>query len=755
MGKILRRTFLIGTGLIAGGLAVGYYYASRPWPNPLEEGLAPGEATFNPYVKVEADGTFTVIVPRAEMGQGVTTTLAALVAEELGVPLSAIRIEHGPASGAYYNAAAIEDGGPFPAFAHSFVADASRSASRRVAEILGLQITGGSSSVRDAYDRMRQAGAMARHLLFAAAARELRAPATQLSISGSDIVASNGRRVAIAKVSPIAATLTPPEEIALKDPKDWTILGKSQQRVDLHDKVTGAPIFGIDVDLPQVVHGTVRMNPRLGGDIRSADISAAEAMPGVIRIVRLETRAGAGFGVIAENTWAAFRAAEAIEVEWEDAPQPGDSVAAMRVSREAATGNWSGSSWRDDGDAEAALAGAPYDTLMSAEYEVPFLAHATMEPMNATAQFRNGRLTIWAPNQAPTVVRMVCAGVAGIGADAVTVHTTSLGGGFGRRLESDYAVYATLLAMQADGRPVKVTWTREEDMTHGMYRPAAFGRFRAAIGQDGLPQALEMRIATPSLIRSLVGRVLPKAPVAGPDRLLTEGAFDQPYSIANYRVTGIETSTPIPLGSWRSVGYSFNSFFHECFLDEIAGKAGQDPLALRLKLMADYPVAVAVMQKLASISDWDAPAEEGTAKGVAFTLCYRSWVGEVVQVAQTPAGIRIKKVWAVADVGRALDPGIVRAQIESGIVFGLSSAMGQEITFDKGMVSQRNFYDYDAMRIDQCPEFAIELLESSGVIGGAGEIGTPASIPALANAIHALTGQRIRRLPLNKEVKFA
>jgi isoquinoline 1-oxidoreductase subunit beta len=754
MGKILRRTFLIGTGVIAGGLAVGYYAVSRPHPNPLQDGLAEGEATFNPFVKIAADGSITVIVPRAEMGQGVTTTLAALVAEELGVPLSAVTVEHGPASGAYYNSAMMEESGPFPVFADTMAAQTMRSVSAAMGKVLGLQVTGGSSSVRDAYDKMRHAGAVTRHLLFEAAAETLGAPVDGMAIIGNEIVARNAKRVATGEIAVAAAAIRPPNEIALKDPADWSILGKPQQRTDLYAKVTGAPIFGIDVDLPDMVYGTVRMSPRLGAGVKSADLTAAEATAGVIKIVPLETQTGNGFGVIANSTWAAFQAAQAIDVEWDDSAYPSDSNAIMDVFRNQLASEARGASHRDDGDVDVVFADAPQDAVISADYEVPYLAHATMEPMNATAQLADGKLTIWAPNQAPTILQTVCAGVAGVGSEDVTINTTHLGGGFGRRAEADFAIYATLLARETGGKPVKVTWTREEDMSHDTYRPAAAGRFRALIGADGLPEALDMRIATPSILKSVMKRTFPSLPTGGPERLLTEGAFDQPYTIRNYRVTGVETEMPVPVGFWRSVGNSFNAFFQECFLDEIAEKAGQDPIAMRLKLMADYPAAVGVMEKLAEISEWDKSLPKGRAKGVAFTLSFGSWVGEVVQVAETPGGIRIEKVWAAADVGRALDPGIIKAQIESGIIFGLSSATGQEITFSDGMVDQQNFYDYDAMRIHQCPEFEVAILENAEKMGGVGEIGTPPSIPALANAVYALTGNRIRRMPLGKDITF-
>ena len=755
MGKILLRTFLIGTGLIAGGLAVGYYAASRPRPNPLEADLGAGEETFNPYVKVGADGTITIIAPRAEMGQGVHTTLAALVAEELGVPLSAVSVEQGPTSPAYYNLAVLEQGGPFSELNTSVMAEMTRKATRAFGPLAGLQVTGSSTSTRDAYEKMRHAGAVARTLLFTAAQERLATPAAKLQFEGADIVAPSGRRVGIASIAAEAASLPVPDEIVLKDPADWTVLGKTQQRVDLVEKVTGAAKFGIDVDLPDMLYGTVLMNPKLGGGIETASTSFAEAVPGVVKIVRLETQTGSGFGVIAENTWAAFKAAEALEVQWGDAPYPSNTESIMKVFRDTIDGPWKGSAWRDDGDVDFAFGDAPPDSIFEADYEVPFLAHATMEPMNATARFADGRLTVWAPTQAPTLIQTILADAMGIDSDAVTIHSTYLGGGFGRRAEADFALYAAELAKEAGGRPVNVTWTREEDMTHDVYRPAAAGRFRVRMDVNGMPDAVDMRIATPSILKSIGKRIFPSLPVFGPERLLTEGAFDQPYTIPNYRVAGIEIDMPIPVGFWRSVGYSYNGFFHECFMDEIAERAGRDPIDLRLQLMADYPLAVAVMEKLRDISNWDRPLRTGKAKGVAFTMSFGSWVGEVVQVSKTKGGLSVEKVWAVAEVGRALDPGIVRAQIESGIVFGLSAAIGQEITFSGGKVDQQNFYDFDAMRIDRCPKFEIEILENSQTLGGVGEIGTPPAAPALANAVRSLTGKRIRSLPLSREVEFA
>lgn len=754
-GKIARRTFLIGSAAIAGGLAVGYYFYRRPYPNPLEGTLAEGEKTFNPYVKIAPDNTVTIIAPRAEMGQGVTTTLAALVAEELDVDLDAVKVEHGPASYAYYNEAMLAEGGPFPFFEDGMIAEAVRGVSGAAAKMLGVQGTGGSSSTRDAFDKMRQAGAAARHVLVAAAAREFNVLASELRTAGGRIShAASGRVVTYGEVAAAAAEIAPPSEVTLKQKADWKLLGKPQRRTDMLAKVTGAPIFGIDVKLPDMLFGTVKMSPRFWSTVVKADTSKAEAVPGVVKIVRIDSTYGHGFGVIAENTWAAFKAAEAIEVEWREPEYPADSAVISERLKASLASN-EGSSLRDDGDVEAAFADTPRERVIESEYEVPYLAHACMEPMNATARLRDGVLDVWSGNQMPTITRQLCASAVGIEAEKVNVHTTYLGGGFGRRGDMDFSIYAALIAKEADGRPVKVTWTREEDIRHDVYRPAAVGRFRARLGEDGLPVAVDMRIATPSILRSVLRRTFPSLSPMGPDRQLTEGAFDQPYAIPNYRVAGIPVDISIPVGFWRSVGNSFNGFFHECFMDEIAQAGALDPVEMRRKLMAAYPTAVQVVEKVAAMSGWGEPLPQGKAKGFAFTLSFGGWVGEVVQIADTPDGVRIEKVWIAADVGQALDPGIIEAQLISGAIFGLSSAIGQEITFAGGVAEQSNFDTFDAMRINQCPEFEVAILENAEKMGGVGEIGTPPAVPALANAVARLTGKRIRRLPLGREITFA
>jgi isoquinoline 1-oxidoreductase subunit beta len=753
--KIARRTFLTAVVAAAGGLAVGYYYYQREPANPLLAGKSDRETIFNPFVKIDAAGKITVIAPRAEMGQGVSTTLAALVAEELDVPLSMITVEHGPASGAYRNQAMLAEGAPYPSFDEGFGATSMRSVMRIVGKFLSLQVTGGSSSTIDAFDKMRQAGAITRELLKTAAAKQLNVDANTLITSNAMVSdPASGKSLSYAALASAAALLSPPLNITLRDPATWKILGKSQSRVDMHAKVTGAPIFGIDVRLPDMVFATVRMNPRLRGDLISFDASAAKSIKGVLDVIEIRSQTGSGFAVIATNTWAAFKGADAVKVEWGPAPYAATSEEQRNILQHAlATGK--GSALRDIGDVTSVMAAANGNSRIEAEYYVPHLAHATMEPMNATAQFKDGVLDIWSPNQAPTVVQGICAGIAGVEISKVNVHTTHMGGGFGRRGEIDFSLYATMIAMKTNGRPVKVTWTREEDMTHDTYRPASVASFKATRDAEGYPVAFDARIAAPSIIKSVLARTYPSISPMGPDRSVVDGSFNQPYAIQNLRVTGIEPDINVPVGFWRSVGNSNNGFFHESFIDEMAHAAKIDPVTFRLKLMADYPVAHGTILKVAEMSNWTQPPATGHARGMAFTLAFGGWVAMVVEISSPPAGVKLEKVWCAADVGRVLDPNILKAQIISGAIYGLSSAMNQEITFADGMVEQKNFTDFDAMRIWQCPTFDVALLETAEHMGGAGEISTPPAAPALANAVFALTGKRIRQLPLSREVSFS
>ena len=751
MGKILRRTFLLGTAAIAGGVAVGWYMYDKPHPNPLQ--AKAGEGVFTPFIKIAADNTITVMVPRAEMGQGIVTTLTALVAEELDVDPQQVRTEFAPAAKAYYNEAMIAEGAPFPSYDNSFIAETMRGVQSVVAKFLAMQATGGSSSTVDGFDRLREAGAAARVMLVEAAASRWGVAAASLQTGDGKVVdPALGKSLTYGELAEEAARQKLPDNVPLKPRDQWRYLGKTLPKLDMVAKVTGTARFGIDVRLPDMLFATVRMNPRQGAAMASMDASEADQVPGVVKVVNL----GSGYAVIANNTWTAFKAADAVKPVWEAAAYPA-TTEAIFGQIETALKAAESFDMRDDGDAPAAIA-AGGGTRVEAAYSVPFLAHACMEPMNATAHWQGDRLTVWSGNQAPTSIVQQASAVFAIPAENVEVVSTYLGGGFGRRFETDFSILAARVAREADGRPVQVTWTREEDMRHDMYRPGALCKAVASVDAAGLP-SIHITSASQSVMASAFGRLEGAMVPPGNDKLIVDGLWDQPYALANFRVTGVPVGLGIPVGFWRSVGHSFNPFFLESFIDEIATASNQDPLDLRLKMAAAHPPAVGVLQAVRQMSGWGTPLDatgvKARGRGVAFCLSFGTWVAQVVQVADTDAGIRIEKVWCAADVGIALDPGNLEAQMMSGIVFGLSAAMDQQITFADGEAQQGNFDTFDAMRMGQCPAIEVRILENSPKMGGAGEPGTPPSLPALANAIFAATGKRVRALPLSGEVAFA
>ncbi len=753
LGTMTRRSFLVAAAAVAGGVAFGYYKYKQPFANPLEGDLAEGEATFNPWIKIGSDNSITIIAPRAEMGQGTYTTLAALVAEELDVTLEQVSIEHGPGAPAYFNTAMLKDGAPFAAFDNGILAESVRAAMGVVGKFLALQGTGGSSSMADGFEKMRQAGASAREMLKSAAAQRLGVKADTLTTAAGIVTdPASGKSLTYGELALDAARLEP-VEVALRDPETWKILGRDQKRKDMLAKITGAPIFGIDVDLPDMVYATVRMNPQPGGKIRSFDPATAKSMKGVQKVIAIDSPYGQGFAVIADNTWRAFQAADAVIVEWEDGPHPRTSadIDAILTGTLKATDFFT---LRTVGDPDVIFADAPREKIIEADYFAPYLSHAAMEPMNATAHLKDGTLQVWAPNQSPTIIKLVGSRITELPDDRIAVHTTFLGGGFGRRFEPDFTDYAIRIALQTDGKPVKVTWTREEDMSHGPYRPAARGLYKAVLDDKGLPKAVTGSIASPSVMASAMGRILPSISPAGPDNTLIDGGYNQPYGIANYRVDGRKAPVSIPVGFWRSVGYSYNCFMHESFMDEMAHAGNIDPFQLRRTLLKDHPAALGVVEKVADMSGWQTPLAAGKARGMAFSLAFNTYVAEVVQVADIGGSVRIEKVWCAADPGIVLDPNNFRAQMMSGIIYGLSAATSQEITFADGAVEQMNFSDHDSLRMNQAPGIEVEILQNSGHLGGAGEPSTPPSMPALANAIFALSGKRIRALPLGKAMTF-
>lgn len=749
MGKaatITRRTLLLGSAAVAGGFAIGYWKYKQPYDNPLLPGLGDGEAALTPYVRIDATGV-TVITPRAEMGQGVHTTLAALVAEELDLDWEDVRVEHGPASRAYYNGAMLQEAVPFKPTDTRRRAELMRDFMAVPAKFLGLQATGGSSTIPDGYEKMRLAGAAARHVLVEAAARRLGVAPEMLSTSRGAVITADGNRLDYTELALDAAAIEPPRRPRLRPASQWRLLGRALPRVDMLAKCTGTAEFGVDVRLPGMVYATVRKNPRLGGGMNGFDASAAESLPGVLQVMDFED----GVAVVASNTWYAIRAAQAIDIDW----GPGSYAASSAGMLESIAGSMTEASQdsrnRDDGDVVGVLERAAAGEVIEAEYRAPFLAHATMEPMNATAWLRDGILDVWAGTQIPTQVVKEAQALTGLPEDAIRVHTPFLGGGFGRRAEMDVARQAIELAQRLEGTPVKLTWTREEDVTHDFYRPAAVARFRATVSQ-GRPQAVDLHVSTLSVIASQLGRIGINSP--GADASIVAGAWEQPYAIANYRVTGYRAPDLYPVGSWRSVGASQNGFFHETMLDELAHAAGADPLAMRLALL-DHQPSRKVLEAVAEQSGWGSELPEGHGRGVAYVLSFGVPVAEVIEIAMTENGIRIVGVWAAVDVGTALDPGIIEAQVQSAVNFGLAAAIMGEITIEDGAVQQNNFHQYDAIRIAQAPPIEVRILENGERVRGIGEPGLPPAAPALGNAIFAATGRRLRELPFGKQIRFA
>lgn len=740
-GKIARRGFLLGSLAIAGGVAFGWWKYRTPYGNPLEDGLAEGAATLNPYVIVDRQGV-TVITPRAEMGQGVHTTLAALVAEEMDLDLSAVRVIHGPASHAYFNAAMLREGVPFPPTDTGWLAETARNAMEVPAKFLGLQGTGGSSSTPDAFDKMRLAGAAARAVIVKAAAQRLGVAQSELRTERGEVVAPDGQRLPYTALAADLAGVELDAEPVLKPRSEWRLLGRPVPRVDMLGKVTGTATYAIDFRMPEMKFATVKCNPALGGAMNGYDASEAKAMAGVERIVDLPD----GVAIVARTTWEAMQAAERVTFDWGPAPYP-PSTAEMEAAIAASfTEDRQDSRPRDDGDVDAALAG----DVWQAEYRVPYLPHATMEPMTAAALVKDGRLTIWAGTQIPTEARRIGAELAGLPVDSVTVETLLMGGGFGRRLEMDAISQAVRIAVEMPGTPILLTWSREEDMTHDAYRPMAMARVRGRV-EGGRVAGFDVATCATSVFESQLGRLGYAIP--GPDAAIVQGAWEQPYAFPAYRVTGYRAPMMVPVSSWRSVGNSQNTFFVESAVDELAHLAGVDPLEFRLSQITHDP-SRKVIEAVAEMSGWGT-AVQGRAKGLAFGISFGVPSAQVIEVEQTDSGIRMTGAWAAVDVGIALDPGIIEQQVSGGMIFGLSAAIRGGMEFDAGRAVQTNFWDQEPLRLRECPPIAVRILENGPRITGIGEPGTPPAAPALANAIFALTGQRIRDLPLSRSVTFA
>ena len=744
VGRIARRTFLIGSAAVIGGVAFGYYAYRRPLPNPLLKNLNEGEAAITPFVKIDSTG-ITLITPRADKGQGAYSVQAHLLAEELDVDPHAVALSPGVPDAAYYNSAVLQDSAPFPPFDRSWLAESARAFMEVPSKLLGMQMTGGSTTVPDMFDRLRYAGAVARETLKLAAAQQLGAAPATLATRDGVVIADDGRRIPYTELAAAAAELDPVTDVELRSPAEWRFIGKPQLRTDVVSKSTGTAIYGIDLAFDDMLFATVRTNPGIGGALQNYDASAAEAMRGVRKIVPINN----GVGVIADNTWRAFRAANAIRVNWGPAPYPATSTEMWDVLDASIDPDYRDSRNRDDGDVDLAFAEGGY---LEAEYRLPYVAHAPLEPMNAVVLVTDNRVDVWTGTQIPRFVQDHVAELTGLDEDAVHIHVQQMGGSFGRRLEDTYVLQAVEVAMSMKGTPIKMTWSREEDMSHDCPRPMQLARVRGR-SASGQVDAIDFDIASQSVVASWFGRLMFAPP--GPDLIIVTGAWDQPFAIPNYRVTGYRAPEMVPVSSWRSVGASGNGFVFGGFLDELMHAAGADPLEELLRLCSD-DISRQVLEAVGDMSDWSGTntgPERG--RGLAFNMSFGVPVAEVVDVVNTDRGIRVERVFVAADVGRIVDPVNFEAQIQGGVIWGLGHAMNCELTYDNHAPTQTNLHAHTGMRIHQAPDVVVRGLENGEGIRGIGEPAVPPAAPALANAIFAATGNRIRELPMQKHIRFA
>jgi isoquinoline 1-oxidoreductase beta subunit len=698
-------------------------------------------------------------MPRSEMGQGVHTALAMLVAEELDVPLASIRLVAAGHDAIYGNVAmfvgalAVHPRDAEPGQA-TWRVRAGEWMVAKIAREIGINATGGSTSVADAWVPLRLAAATARAQLLGAASLAWGLPRDELRSADAVVSHPSGRRAGFAELAE-AASRTPPGEVTPKAREAWTVIGRPAPRLEAAAKSDGSAGFGIDVRLPGMVYAAVRHCPMIGGHPGRVDIAPALARPGVERVVRLAPVAGstAALAVVGRSTWHAMEGAKALAVEWRQRPAGALDSAAIAEALEAAARRDRGVAFHTHGDADAALAGAARS--VEALYRAPYLAHVTMEPINATARVADGRVEVWVPTQVPGLARAVAARVAGVPEDAVTVHVTYLGGGFGRRLDVDVVGQAVRVAMATGGRPVQLVWPRDEDIGHDFYRPAGAAWMRAGFGADGALAAIVISSAGDAIAPRWLARTLPAlaSRIERPDKTTAEGLFDLPYGVPHRRIAHTATHSGVPVGFWRAVGHSHNAFFAEGFVDELAHATGADPVAFRLGLLDGLPRHAAVLRLAADKAGWGRPLPAGTARGVALHESFGSIVAQVVEVTResdSKAGAarpRVTRVVCAVDCGTVVNPDGVAQQMESGVLFGLAAALHGRVDIVGGVVRQKNLPDLPPLTMAETPLIETHIVPGTRPPAGMGEPGLPPVAPALANAWFALTGERRRELP--------
>ncbi len=702
-----RRGFLQGTAAVSGGLMIGTYL---PMAGPAQAaGLV---HTPNAWVHIADDNTITILSARAEMGQGVYTSMPMLVAEELNVSIQQIKVAFAPPGKVYGNAL-----------------------------IFGLQLTGGSTSVREGWEKLRVAGAQVREMLIAAAAKRWNADASTLKAENGVVLGPKpGQRATYGQLAADAANLPVPEKVALKDASQFRIVGKRTTRLDTPAKVNGSARFGIDVKLPGMVYASLEQCPVIGGKVKSVDASAAKGAVGVVDVVQIPD----GVAVVADTYWHARQARKLLKIEWDEGANATLTTKAMfDGTRAASLASTGGIPVRPPvGDAPAVIAAAK--KVVKAEYLTQNVTHSPLEPMNFTASYINGKVQLIGPTQWPDAAQGAVAGILGVKPEDVSVETTFLGGGFGRRIDIDFIIQAAQIS-KAVNKPVKLLWTREDDMTHDFYRPLAVTQLAAAVGDDGRPTALTFRVASQSVTERIFN-----LPAPAPDALMTEAAAAL-YDIPASKHEIVKHNAGLRVGYWRAVSHNMNAFANESFVDELAAAAGKDPVAYRMSLLGSTPRMANVLKTAAEKAGWGKALPAGRSRGVALMEGYDTYMAQVAEISMKDGAPVVHKVTVVADLGRMVNPDTVEAQIQSSVIFGLSAALWGEITVDKGRVQQTNFDSFRIMRTHEAPQIDITLVNSTEKPGGIGEPATALVGPAVANAIFAATGKRVRRMPFTPE----
>ena len=709
--KMSRRDFLKTGAVLGGGLVLGCYL-----PFGSSAGAADPAGAFAPnaFIRIGSDDTVTLIINKSEMGQGVYTSLPMLIAEELACDWRKIRIEAAPVDAVYNHT------------------------------VFGLQVTGGSTSVRTEWERLSKAGASAREMLVTAAAKQWKVDPATCRAENGFVLHSDGKKLSYGQLADRAAKLPVPKEVRLKDPARYTIVGKPRHRLDSPAKIDGTALFGIDVQLPGLLTAVVARPPVFGGKVASFTMDKTKKVPGVVDVVPVPS----GVAVIATGFWPAKKGRELLEITWDDGPEGGLATPALR-ERYASLAQSPGLVARKEGEPAQALQLA--DKKLTAEYEAPFLAHAPMEPLNCCVDLKSDRCDIWTGSQFQTVDRNSAAEVAGLKPEQVHLHTTFLGGGFGRRANpaSDFVREAVHVA-KAVKKPVKVIWTRDDDLKGGYYRPFWYDRVSAGLDGNGNLTAWQHTIVGQSIA---TGTPFESGMVKnGIDDASVEGAADTPYAIPNLQVDLHTPKLLVPVLWWRSVGHSHTAFVVEGFMDEAAHAAGKDPYEFRRTLLAKHPRNRGVLELAASKAGWGKPLPAGRGRGIAVHESFGSFIAQVAEVSVDNKGtIRVHRVVCAIDCGRIVNPDTIKAQMESGIVFGLSAALHGAITFKNGRVEQDNFDGYPVVRMNESPSIEVHIVTSKEPPGGVGEPGVPPIAPAVGNAVFAATGVRLRTLPFNSQ----